>query len=134
MAFEVSKNSLKEIGLHIFLFFAAAFFGWLFSYKTGAVYTSFFGGGGSFIDLTSIGGFPFSYVFFVVLLFAAFGGGRRYVWGILLMLPFIWFEVRFDGFWLERVLFPISLVLLAWSLGEGIRWILKRYAPKLIRG
>lgn len=75
-------------------------------------------------------GLPLSYIFFLILLLGGFGNSWKY-WLIgVLLLPVLWFELKFD---LKHIYFPISIGVGAWILAWGIRRILKEYAPKLIR-
>ena len=75
-------------------------------------------------------GLPLSYIFFLMLLLVGFGNNRKYWLVGVLLLPALWFELKFD---LRHIYFPISIGVGAWILALGIRLLLKRYAPKLIR-
>ena len=58
-----------------------------------------------------------SYIFFLTLLFTAFGGAKKYWWIGIALLPAILFEVAFD---LQHIYFPIAIGLIAWLLGRGV--------------
>ncbi len=61
-----------------------------------------------------INGISFSYIFFLTLLFTAFGGEKKYWWIGILLIPAVVFEFYFD---FAHIYFPILLGLAGWALG-----------------
>ena len=59
-------------------------------------------------------GLPLSYIFFLTLLFTAFGGEKKYWWSGILLIPAVAFELYFD---LAHIYFPIILGLAGWLSG-----------------
>lgn len=88
----------------------------------GIIYDFFFpknvGGNGLFSIPHEAGlyliGLPLSYIFFLSLLFTAFGGSKKYWWMGVLLIPAAVFELYFD---LAHIYFPILLGLAGWLLG-----------------
>lgn len=66
-------------------------------------------------------GFPLVYIFFLILLFTAFGGNKKYWWIGILLIPAVIFEVYFD---LAHIYFPIALGILGWLLGWAVSKLL----------
>ncbi|MDP2676645.1 MAG: hypothetical protein Q8O83_03095 [bacterium] len=64
---------------------------------------------GDFID-----GISSSFIFFLLLLFTAFGGEKKYRWIGILLVPVLIFELLFD---LVHIYFPIAVGVIAWGLG-----------------
>ena len=62
-------------------------------------------------------GFIFSYIFFVLLVFTAFGDSKKYWWIGILLIPAVIFELYFDS---ERIYIPIVAGLLGWLIGFAI--------------
>lgn len=116
------KNLIKNIGI----FLGVLVFTGLFSQYIGNLYKKLFHDYGTFISLTSLSGAPLAYVFFLTLLFAAFGGTRKYwILGVLL-IPAVVFEAYLD---LSHIYFPIALGVLGWPLGLVVRkFLLKCFA------
>ena len=112
------KNLIKNIAILIvalvFSYFVAVYFGNFYVY--------FFpqsSSGGSFFSTPKavenfLLGFPLAYIFFLALLFTAFGGSKKYWWIGVLLIPAVIFEVYFD---LSHIYFPIALGLIGWLLG-----------------
>src|SRR3989344_4165899 len=115
------KDFLRNLGLFV-ITCALAF---LLALKFGYCYNYFFPqspGGGffwgpSFAQIVGIIGLPLAYMFFLSLLFTAFGGLKKYWWIGILLIPAVIFEVYFD---LTHIYFPILLGLVGWALGWGI--------------
>jgi len=61
-----------------------------------------------------INGIPSSYTFFLLLLFTAFGGEKKYRWILILLIPAMIFEITLD---LSHIYFPVAVGLLGWGLG-----------------
>mgnify|MGYP001582877788 CR=1 FL=1 len=74
-------------------------------------------------DFTSLIGFPLTYSLILSLLFAAFGGAKKYWWLGILLVPAVIFEVYFD---LEHIYFPIILGLAGLLLG----FLVSKFLPK----
>lgn len=64
-----------------------------------------------------------AFIFFLTLLFTAFGGSKKYWWIGILLLPAVAFEVYFD---LIHMYFPVLLGLLGWGIGFGINKLLSK--------
>lgn len=68
-------------------------------------------------------GVVLTYIFFLTLLFTAFGDAKKYWWIGVLLIPAVSFELYFD---LAHIYFPIVLALLGWAIGFGISKLMKR--------
>lgn len=68
-------------------------------------------------------GWPLSYIFFLTLLFTAFGGAKKYWWIGIGLIPAVLFEVAFD---LRHLYFPIAIGLVAWLVGRGVALLLQK--------
>lgn len=82
---------------------------YLFPQKTGGGFFTIPDNAGDYLI-----GVPLSYIFFLTLLFTAFGGAKRYWWIGILLIPAAAFEVYFD---LPHIYFPATLGIIGWSLG-----------------
>ena len=87
------------------------------------LYNNFFNSGSTFVQLDALAGFPLSYIFFLTLLFTAFGGDKKYWWMGILLIPAVIFELYFD---LSHIYFPIILGLTGWLIGFLFAKILNR--------
>lgn len=76
---------------------------------------------GTWVDLRGVFGLPLAYIFFLTLLFTAFGDTKKYWWIGTLLIPALWFEIYFD---LSHIYFPIALGLVGWLIGFGISKLL----------
>ena len=107
------KNILKNLGLLLISlgvsYLAASF--------TGNTYQKLFKDYGSWIDVSSLIGLPLAYIFFLILLFTAFGGAKKYWWIGVGLIPAVLFEVYFD---LQHLYFPIAIGLVGWLVGRGV--------------
>ena len=65
-----------------------------------------------------------SYIFFLFLLFTAFGGPGKYLWSGLLSVPALAFSLYFDPL---HIYFPIALGIIGWMIGIGIAKIIHYY-------
>ncbi len=65
--------------------------------------------------------FP-AYIFFLPLLFTAFGGVKKYWWLGILLLPAVGIEIYFD---FSHIYFPIILGVAGWAIGFGIAKLLQ---------
>ena len=86
---------------------------YLLSSISGDFYQKLFGGG-TWTDLRGIIGLPLTYIFFLPLLFTAFGDKYKYWWIGILLIPALWFEISFD---LPHLYFSLLLCLLGWGIG-----------------
>ena len=114
---------IKNIGLLAVLlmtsYFLAKYFGRLYDKMVPLSGGSFIGSKGDAIYLI---GLPLSYIFFLTLLFTAFGGAKKY-WIIgVLLIPAVIFEFYFD---LAHFYIPVALALLGWLIGWGITKLIK---------
>ena len=116
---------LKSIGLYVVIvvvsFFISPYFGKFYGF--------FFPqniGGSLPTDFSEILlGTPLAYVFFLTLLFTAFGGkGRAKYWWIgILLIPALWFEINFD---LMHLYVPLILGILGWLIGFAFIRLMKK--------
>ena len=88
-------------------------------------YDIFFNPGSSFVQLDTITGFPLSYIFFLTLLFTAFGGEKKYWWMGVLLIPVAIFELYFDS---AHIYFPIALGLAGWLIGFLLAKLIANFA------
>ncbi len=122
---------LKKIGL-LFIVIALAL---LFAYPFGALYYRIFNpptGFSSFIASSSwykfTDGLTFSYVFFLTLIFVAFGKEKKYVWlGVLFTLAIL-IELLLNL--VLSLIICLILGLLGWGLGLGVEKGLKMISKK----
>jgi len=114
---------MNNIFRNVVILFLVVFFSFIFSEFVGESYDKIFGQSGSFVDLRSLSGLPLAFIFFLTLLFTAFGGSKKYWWIGILLLPAAAFEVYFD--W-SHIYFPIAIGLIGWLLGLGISRLLSR--------
>lgn len=118
------KNILKNLGLLVCTLILSWLLGNLFS--RGFIYIV----GGSSESLLSfytqtayyLVGIVLAYIFFLTLLFTAFGGVKKYWWVGVLLIPAMAFELYFD---LAHIYFPVVLALLGWAIGLGISKLMK---------
>ncbi len=68
-------------------------------------------------------GLPLSYIFFLTLLFIAFGGEKKYWWLGILLIPAVMFELYFD---LAHLYVPVVLGMLGWSAGAGLSRLMRK--------
>lgn len=117
------KNLTILIVVLVLAYFSAIYFGNFYEY--------FFpqsDSGGSFFSIPReagewLLGLPLSYIFFLALLFTAFGGSKKYWWIGVLLIPAVIFEVYFD---FSHIYFPIALGAIGWLLGFLIQKLLLR--------
>ena len=115
---------LKNIGLVL----ATGLLTYILAGQFGYFYHSIFGlerslGLGAFFssnDLAnfSAGLFP-AFAFFITLLFTAWGDKYKYYWIGVLLLPVLWFVIKFD---LAHWYFYLALALVGWAIG----WIVNK--------
>ncbi|MDP3793114.1 MAG: hypothetical protein Q8Q89_05330 [bacterium] len=125
------SDDLKTLIKNIAILFAVLVLAYFVAVYFGNFYVYFFPqspSGGSFFSAPKavenfLLGFPLSYIFFLFLLFTAFGGAKKYWWIGILLIPAIIFEVYFD---LSHIYFPILLALAGWLLGLLIHKIFAR--------
>lgn len=115
------KNILLFVAALILSYFASGYFGNIYdSFTPGSL------GDSAWIGTTeawqSVIGFPFSYIFFTILVFKLFASGNKNKWiGWLLVPPFLFFA---SGD-LKHIYLPIALGLVALGLAISIRKIFK---------
>ncbi|MBI5734180.1 MAG: hypothetical protein HY973_04555 [Candidatus Kerfeldbacteria bacterium] len=110
---------IKKIGLFVVMLLCS----YLFSPLAGELYDKVVRSVGGWIDFRPLIGLPAAFIFFLPLLFTAFGGLKKYWWIGILLLPAAAFEVYFD--W-AHIYFPIAIGLIGWLLGLGISRLLSR--------
>ena len=120
------SNDLRSLIKNCVILIVTIFVAYLLSYQGGEFYKQFFDAGSSFIDATALVGLPLTYIFFLVLLFTAFGGKKKY-WLIgILLIPAAVAEVYLD---LEHIYFPIIIGLVGFLIGQGIKLIITKLNP-----
>lgn len=87
------------------------------------LYDKFFNSGSAFVQLHSLVGFPLAYVFFLSLLFTAFGGRQKYWWMGILLIPAAAVELYLDA---SHIYFPMALGVVGWFVG----WVITKFLPK----
>ena len=114
----------RSIGLLILSlalsYFLAIFFG--------RFYSSFFPIVGGFFSVSQrvadfLIGLLLAHVFFLTLLFTAYGGMKKYWWIGIGLIPAVAFELYFD---LAHIYFPIAIGIAGWLLGMGIARLMPR--------
>lgn len=108
------SNDVKFLVKNITILIIVLFISNYFSITATNLYDEFLNSGSSFVNLDALVGFPLSYVFFLTLIFTAFGGDKKYWWIGILLIPAAIFEIYFD---LEHIYFPITIGLVGWFLG-----------------
>ncbi|OGH91986.1 MAG: hypothetical protein A2534_01095 [Candidatus Magasanikbacteria bacterium RIFOXYD2_FULL_39_9] len=116
------KKFLLVLGWLVSSILFAVFFGRLYYYlgfsKGGGLFLS-----SNFFDDFINGLFP-SYIFFLTLLFTAFGGTKKYWWIGIALIPAVLFEVAFD---LQHIYFPVAVGLVGWLLGKGVNMLVEKH-------
>ena len=108
------SNGLKNLLKDLIILVIVSLMAYFFSYHMGELYGRLINSGSTFVDLTGLIGIPLSYIFFLTLLFTAFGGAKKYWWIGILLIPAALFEAYFD---LPHIYFPAILGIIGWSLG-----------------
>ena len=103
---------LKNIGLLIAASIIAAFL----SVPTGELYMDLFNPPPALVDLDfrSLIGLPLAHIFFLSLLFTAFGGKHKYWWLAVSLIPAAIVELYAER---QYLYFPFLLGLAGWLLG-----------------
>ena len=104
---DIVRKVLVMVVIFVISYLSSSSFGQLYQYLIGSLQ-------GSFVDLRSVFGLPLAYIFFLTILFTAFGGERKYWWMGVLLIPAAIFEIYFD---LSHLYFPVALGLAGWLLG-----------------
>ncbi|OHA94549.1 MAG: hypothetical protein A3D37_01145 [Candidatus Zambryskibacteria bacterium RIFCSPHIGHO2_02_FULL_38_22] len=117
------KNFLLLVTVLMLSYFIAPY--------SGSLYDNFIPGslgGGAWIGTTkawqSIIGFPFAYIFFVILLFKLFGSGNKNKWTIWLLVPALLFFGSGD---LKHIYLPIILGAVAFLLAKLVLFIISKF-------
>lgn len=119
---------MKNLVRNILILIVVCLCAYLFSISLGKTYTYFLPqrGGGilTFPKNTTdfMIGLPLSYIFFLTLLFTAFGTKNKYWWIGILLIPAAIAEVYLDR---EHIYIPIALALLGWVIGFPIARFIK---------
>jgi len=117
------SDDLKSLVKNSSILIVVLILTYFLSYNFGVLYNKFIYSGSTFVDLTGVVGIPLSYIFFLILLFIAFGGRKKYWWIGVLLIPAIVFEVYFD---FSHLYFPIVVGFAGWFLGFSLRKIINR--------
>ena len=112
------KNLIRNVVILLGVIILAHFF----AIQAITLYDKFIDIGSSWIDLSYFLGYPFSYIFFLTLLFTAFGAGNKYWWIGILLIPAALVEIYLD---LNHIYIPIALALLGWLLGFAVSKFIK---------
>lgn len=114
---------VKIIGIitNLALLCLAIFFSYLFAGRFyDSIYSFIYGSsaGGLFIVYEKVAEFltvlVLSSIFFISLIFTAFGDSTKYWWVGILLIPAVAFELYFD---LEHIYIPIAIGLIGWIIG-----------------
>lgn len=105
------------------LFFLVIVTAYLTSTVFGELYNKLFKQYGTYVDLRALSGLPLAYIFFLTLLFTAFGGIKKYWWIGIALIPAVLFEVAFD---LRHLYFLIAIGLVGWLVGRGLAWLVAK--------
>ena len=111
------SQDMKNLIRNIVILFGVIIFAHLFAIQAITLYDKFIDIGSSWIDLSYFLGYPLSYIFFLTLLFTAFGARNKYWWIGILLIPAALVEIYLD---LPHIYIPIALALLGWLIGFGI--------------
>jgi hypothetical protein len=114
---------------HIWLIFIVLILSIFTASYSGNIYNEVFNEPGTWVDLSVFSGFPIAYIFFLPLLFTAFGGLKKYWWIGILLIPAAAFEVYFD--W-AHIYFPIIIGLIGWGVGWGVAKFIASRKPQVI--
>lgn len=117
---------LKNLSLFLIIIIVSYFLGGIVGQKYARLLGSTADGGlfGFYGQLAQfLFGIILTYIFFLTLIFTAFGGAKKYWWIGILLIPATAFELYFD---LAHFYFPLALGLLGWALGLGIFKLMKK--------
>jgi len=112
-----------EILKKIILFICTMIVSGYFSVYAISLYDRFFNSGSAFVQMRALVGFPLSYIFFLSLLFTAFGGKQKYWWMGILLIPAAAVELYLDA---SHIYFPVVLGIVGWLVG----WLIAKFLPK----
>jgi len=120
------KNTVKNILILIIALAASYFLGFLFGRLYMTLIPNVNEGFFSFPSQAAeyIIGWPLSCIFFLLFLFTAFGGTKKYWWIGVALIPAILFEVTFD---LQHIYFPVAIGLVGWLLGKGLSMLIAKH-------
>jgi len=116
---KIIKNILLLAIVLILSYFSSIYFGSLYKNITHDY--------GTWIDLSSIVGFHYGYIFFLLVAFAAFGDKTKYWWIGALLIPAVAFEIYFD-LNLRYIYIPVVIGLVGWGIGFLISKVVKKLA------
>src|SRR3989344_5062908 len=118
---------IKSIIRHVALFSIVLFLVYVFAEYSVKIHKFFYPlSGSSFVsvlDFTPVVVLPLEYLFFICLVFTAFGDSKKYWWIGILLIPAVAFELYFN---LAHFYFPLALALLGWVLGLSISKLMKK--------
>ena|SRR3989344_6120119 len=119
---KILKNLFLFLGIVILSYFLGGIVGVLYARLLGSTADSgLFGLYGQLAQF--LFGVALSYIFFLTLIFTAFGGAKKYWWIGILLIPAAAFELYFD---LAHFYFPLALGLFGWGIGLGISKLMKK--------
>ena len=93
----------------------------LFAQSIGEIYADMFNAHGSWVNAVAIAGFPTVYILLTTLLFAAFGGAKKYWWMGISLIPAVFVVFYLDWY---HWYFWIAVGLLGSLVGFGIQKLL----------
>ncbi len=110
---KIIKNLLFLVVALLISYFLTPLFGKFYAY----LFPKNLGGALPTDTILALTGFPLSYIFFLTLLFTAFGGKHKHWWIGILLIPAAIVEFYFDP---SHLYIPILLALVGWLLGDLI--------------
>ena len=122
------SQDMKNLIRNVIALIIIAVLAYAFSMMFGEFHFSIFpesGGGGSFLPDNTVNfivGLPMAFIFFLTLLFTAFGAKNKYWWIGILLIPATLVEIYLD---FAHIYIPIALALIGWLLGFTISKFIK---------
>ena len=110
---------------NILLLFLVLILSYFFSVYFGNLYKIITHDYGTWIDLSSIVGIHYGYVFFLLFIFTVFGDSTKYWWIGILFIPTLIFETYFDLRY-QYIYIPIVIGLIGWVIGFVISKIIDK--------
>jgi len=93
----------------------------LFAQSVGEIYADMFDDHGFGVAAAGLAGIPITYILLTTLLFAAFGGAKKYWWMGISLIPAVFVVFYLDWY---HWYFWIAVGFLGWLVGFGIQKLL----------
>lgn len=122
----MKRNILFVILVLALCFATAPYFGSLYDYFSPQEGSAFWGPDKS--AAIYLAGFPFAYVFFLIITLKLFGQGNRNRWIGWLLVPALLFFGMGD---IRHIYLPIALGLVAWGIASLVQKIFKKSATTI---